>query len=80
MRLSTVLRDPFCGDIYEGLGETVPLDQAVDTLTKHFKDLQGFNIDIEGNHINIGFTPRYLDYEISKESPLTYGMVILVIF
>ena len=50
--LKEIFRDPFNGDIYEGLVKTIDIETSVDVLYKRFKDLKGFNINSNKNIIN----------------------------
>lgn len=64
--LKEIFRDPFNGDIYEGLVKTIDIETSVDVLYKRFKDLKGFNINSNKNNIFIGFNPTYVDSNLSN--------------
>jgi hypothetical protein len=64
--LKGILRDPFNGEIYEGLIKTVELDQAFNILNKQFSHLSGFTLSKDENTITLGFKPRYVGYELAK--------------
>jgi hypothetical protein len=64
--LKGILRDPFSGEIYEGLIRTVELDQAFNILNKQFNYLSGFNLSKDENTITLGFKPRYIEYELAR--------------
>ena len=51
--LKEIFRDPFNGDIYEGLVKTIDIETSVDVLYKRFKDLKGFNINSNKNNTNV---------------------------
>lgn len=64
--LKGILRDPFNGEIYEGLIYTTNIDQATNILKKRFENLPGFNTNNDGKAINLGFNPQYVDSETAK--------------
>ena len=64
--LKGILRDPFNGEIYEGLIKTVELNQAFNILNKQFNYLPGFTIIKDENTITLGFKPQYAEYELAK--------------
>jgi hypothetical protein len=72
--LKGILRDPFSGEIYEGLIKTTPLSQSMDILNRQLQDYPELDLvdDPKSGEIIIGFKPQYTDYKISKYSGQTY--------
>ena len=66
--LKGTIRDPFTGDIYEGLIKTVDIDRATNILIKKFNSLPGIDIVNNDKEIKIGFEPQYAASELSKYS------------
>jgi hypothetical protein len=72
--LKGISRDPFNGEIYEGLIKTIPLNQAMDILDRQLQDYPELDLidDPKSGEIIIGFKPQYLTSNISKYSGQTY--------
>jgi hypothetical protein len=64
--LKGIIRDPFTGEIYEGLIKTVDIDKATEIIIKQFENLPGVDIANSDKEIKIGFEPQYVDYKTSK--------------
>jgi uncharacterized protein (DUF736 family) len=58
--LKDIVRNPFTGELLEGLIRTVPVDQAVKVIKKEIKNYPGAQINSEGDVIEVGFKPTYL--------------------
>jgi hypothetical protein len=61
-----IIRDPFTGEIHEGLTKTVDIDKAVQIITNNFNKLPGIDIANSNEIIKVGFEPSYLDHEMSS--------------
>lgn len=66
--LKGIIRDPFTGEIYEGLIKTVDIDKATEIITKQFGNLPGADIVNSDKEIKIGFEPQYSDLTVDKYS------------
>ena len=66
--LKGVLRDPFNGEIYEGLIKTIELPQAMDILSRQLNGYPELDLvdDPRTNEIIVGFKPEYLDIKYSR--------------
>lgn len=72
--LKGVLRDPFNGEIYEGLIKTIELPQAMDILSRQLNGYPELDLvdDPRTNEITIGFKPEYLDIKYSRYTDQIY--------
>lgn len=64
--LKGIIRDPFTGEIYEGLIKTIDIDKATEIISKQFGDLPGADIVNSNKEIKVGFEPQYPDYKTSR--------------
>lgn len=64
--LKGIIRDPFTGEIYEGLIKTINIDKATEIITKQFGNLPGADIVNSNKEIITGFEPQYLDSKTAK--------------
>lgn len=72
-------RDPFNGDIHEGLIKTINSEDAGEILYNKFKNLNGFSINITKNDIMIGFKPKYIESNLSNYSGVVEDQNIIEI-
>ena len=72
--LKGILRDPFNGEIYEGLIKTTELPQAMSILSRQLANYPELDLvdDPRTNEIIVGFKPEYLDAKSSKYTDQTY--------
>lgn len=64
--LEGIIRDPFTGEIYEGLIKTVDINKAAQIITNTFGDLPGSDIINTNNDIQVKLKIQYPDLETSK--------------
>jgi hypothetical protein len=64
--LKGIIRDPFTGEIYEGLIKTTNINKATEIITKQFGNLPGADIVNSNTEIKVGFEPQYIDYKTAK--------------
>jgi hypothetical protein len=64
--LKGIIRDPFTGEIYEGLIKTTNIDKATEIIIKQFGNLPGVDIVNSNKEIKIGFEPQYLDHKLAR--------------
>lgn len=64
--LKGIIRDPFTGEVYEGLIKTIDIDKATEIINKQFGNLPGIDIVNSNKEIKVGFEPQYLDPKTSK--------------
>lgn len=72
--LKGILRDPFNGEIYEGLIKTTKLSQAMDVLSRQLNNYPELDLvdNPKTNEIIVGFKPEYMDVKYSKYTDQTY--------
>ena len=72
--LKGILRDPFSGEIYEGLIKTTELSQAMSILSRQLSNYPELDLvdDPRTNEIIVGFKPEYLDSKSSKYTDQIY--------
>jgi hypothetical protein len=72
--LKGILRDPFNGEIYEGLIKTTELPQAMSILSRQLSNYPELDLvdNPRTNEIIVGFKPEYLDSKSSKYTDQTY--------
>jgi hypothetical protein len=62
----SIYRDPFSGELEEGLIRTVPIDQAMEVLEREVEDYPELDFLNDGNTIILGFKPTYPSDQFSK--------------
>jgi len=72
--LKGILRDPFNGEIYEGLIKTTELPQAMSILSRQLSNYPELDLvdNPRTNEIVVGFKPEYLDSKSSNYTDQTY--------
>lgn len=60
------LNDPFTGELYEGLIQTINVDKALDIVLNHFENLPESDIINDGDSIIVGFKPNYTEDKIKN--------------
>lgn len=66
--LKGILRDPFTGDLQEGLIKTIPIKQAMKFMGREVEDYPELDFLNDGSTIILGFKPSYPSDQDSKYS------------
>lgn len=64
--LEGISRDPFTGELQEGLVKTVPIEQAMELLGREVEDYPELDFLNDGNTIILGFAPEYASEQSAK--------------
>lgn len=63
-----IIRDPFTGDLQEGLIRTVPIEQAMELMGREVDNYPELDFLNDGNTIILGFKPTYPSDQSQKYS------------